>query len=143
MKNIRILIDTNIILDWLMCREPFQAHAKWIIQESMFGDLEGYVTAHSLTDLFYILRKDFDVPKRKELLLLLCEHLQIIPEDADIIKDALNQEAWTDLEDGLQMQCAKERTLDYIITRNIKDFSGSPVQPLLPEAFISICQKEN
>ena len=63
-----------------MCREPFQAHARWIMQESMFDDLEGYVTAHSLTDLFYIPRKDF---------------------------------------------------------------SNSPVQPLLPEAFIAICQKGN
>ena len=143
MKNMRVLIDTNIILDWLMCREPFQKHAKWIMQESMFGDLEGYITAHSLTDLFYILRKDFDVSKRKKLLILLCEHLQIIPEDACIIKNALNQESWTDLEDGLQMQCAKERTLDYIVTRNIKDFSNSPVQPLSPEMFIEICQKGN
>ena len=143
MKNMRILIDTNIILDWLMCREPFQERAKWIMQESMFGSLEGYIAAHSLTDLFYILRKDFDVPKRKELLMLLCNHLQIIPEDAAIIKEALNQETWTDLEDGLQMQCAKERNLDYIVTRNIKDFSDSPIQPLSPEDFIEIVRKED
>lgn len=143
MKNMRILIDTNIILDWLMCREPFQERAKWIMRESMFGSLDGYIAAHSLTDLFYILRKDLDVPKRKELLLLLCEHLQIIPEDAAIIKEALNQETWTDLEDGLQMQCARERNLDYIVTRNIKDFSDSPIQPLSPEDFIEIVRKED
>ena len=75
--------------------------------------------------------------------MLLCNHLQIIPEDAAIIKEALNQETWTDLEDGLQMQCAKERNLDYIVTRNIKDFSDSPIQPLSPEDFIEIVRKED
>ncbi len=132
----RILIDTNVILDWLMCREPFQKEAKEIMEESIFGDLEGCVTAHSLTDLFYILRKDFSVGKRKELLLLLCEYLQVIPEDSEIMKSVLNQKEWPDLEDGLQMQCAKEMNLDYIVTRNVRDFSSSSVPALMPEAFL-------
>ena len=141
MINMRILIDTNVILDWLMCREPFQKEAKRIMEESIFGDLEGYITAHSLTDLFYILRKDFNVEKRKELLLLLCEHLQIIPEDANTIKSALNQKEWLDLEDGLQMQCARERNLDYIVTRNIRDFSASSIPVLMPGALMEFYDK--
>ena len=71
----RVLIDTNVILDWLMCREPFHEAARRVMEESMFGDLEGYIAAHSLTDLFYILRKDFDIAKRKSLLMFLCERL--------------------------------------------------------------------
>ena len=70
MKSIRVLIDTNIVLDWLMCRKPFQEHARFIMEKCLFGDLDGYLTAHSISDLFYILRKDFDVNKRKKLLLL-------------------------------------------------------------------------
>ncbi len=108
----RVLIDTNIILDWLMTREPFQEKAKNIMETCFFGDMDGYVTAHTLSDIFYILRKDFDVDKRKKLLLLLCEHLQIIPEDKNAIRQVLECEKWRDLEDGLQMQCAANEKLD-------------------------------
>lgn len=86
--------------------------------------------------ILYILRKDFSVGKRKELLLLLCEYLQVIPEDSEIMKSVLNQKEWPDLEDGLQMQCAKEMNLDYIVTRNVRDFSSSSVPALMPEAFL-------
>ena len=136
MKNMRVLIDTNIILDWLMTRKPFQEKAKNIMETCFFGDMDGYVTAHTLSDIFYILRKDFDVDKRKKLLLLLCEHLQIISEDKNTIRQVLECEKWRDLEDGLQMQCAVNEILDYIVTRNIKDFKDSPVMPLLPEQLI-------
>ena len=136
MKNMRVLIDTNIILDWLMTRKPFQEKAKNIMETCFFGDMDGYVTAHTLSDIFYILRKDFDVDKRKKLLLLFCEHLQIIPEDKNTIRQVLECEKWRDLEDGLQMQCAVNEKLDYIVTRNIKDFKDSPVMPLLPEQLI-------
>ena len=134
----RVLIDTNVILDWLMCREPFHEAARRVMEESVFGELEGYISAHSLTDLFYILRKDFDIAKRKSLLMFLCEKLQVIPENVEMIKAALKREDWKDLEDGLQMQCAKEKELDYIITRNIRDFEKSPVPVLIPEKLMEM-----
>ena len=121
-----------------MCREPFHETARRVMEESMFGDLEGYIAAHSLTDLFYILRKDFDIAKRKSLLMFLCEKLQVIPENVEMIKAALKREDWKDLEDGLQMQCAKEKELDYIITRNIRDFEKSPVPVLIPEKLMEM-----
>jgi len=143
MKNMQVLIDTNVVLDWLMRREPFQADAKYIMEKSMFGDVEGYLTAHMLADLFYILRKDFDVRKRKELLMLLCNTMDIISEGKESIKAALSNEAWNDLEDGLQMQCAADKNLDYIVTRNIKDFKDSEVMPILPEQFIALYEAQH
>lgn len=65
------------------------------------------MTSHTLSDLFYILRKNFDVEKRKKLFLFLCEHMNIIPEDKETIEKALSCEKWNDLEDGLQMQWQK------------------------------------
>ncbi len=62
------------------------------MEESVFGNLEGYISAHSLTDLFYILRRDLDTAKRKSLLMFLCEKLQVIPENVEMIKAALRQE---------------------------------------------------
>ena len=145
MKNMRVLIDTNIVLDWLMSREPFQKNARFIMEKCLFGDLEGYLTVHSLTDLFYILRKDFDVEKRKRLILLLCDNINIIAEDREAVKSALEHENWKDLEDGLQMQGALQEKLDYIVTRNIKDFKSSIILPVLPEQLIELykAQYEN
>lgn len=76
----KVLIDTNVILDWIMRREPNAANARKIIGQCLFGVVEGYVTAHSVSDIFYILRKDFPVEKRKNLLQLLCEGMQVVPE---------------------------------------------------------------
>lgn len=138
MKNMQVLIDTNVILDWLMQRVPFGEDAKYVLEKAMFGDVEGYLTSHTLPDLFYILRKDFNVDKRKQLLLLLCEHLHVITENKETIMEAITHEDWKDLEDGLQMQCALEKDLDYIITRNIKDFANSKVKAILPKDWIAI-----
>lgn len=142
MKNMRVLIDTNIVLDWLLKRKPFQENAEYIMEKCMFADVDAYLTAHSLSDLFYILRKDFDVQKRKKLLLLLCDRLGIIAEDKDIIKFVLLNESWNDLEDGLQMRCADVENLDYILTRNIKDFRDSEVMAILPEQFIALYEAQ-
>ncbi|WP_085022116.1 PIN domain-containing protein [Anaerovibrio sp. JC8] len=136
MKSIRVLIDTNIVLDWLMQREPFNSEAKTILYACLHGKIRGYLTAHCLTDLFYILRKDMEVTKRKQVLLLLCRYFYIITEDYKTIKDTLENQAWLDLEDGLQMQCAFNEKLDFIITRNIKDFETSKVPACLPNEFI-------
>lgn len=138
MKNIRVLIDTNIVLDWLMCRKPFEANATYIMEKCLLEDLEGYLTVHSLTDLFYILRKYFDAGKRKKLILLLCNNMNIITEDKMAVKSALENENWMDLEDGLQMQGAIDEKLDYIVTRNINDFKASTILPILPEKLIEL-----
>lgn len=143
MKNMRVLIDTNVVLDWLLVREPFLENARYIMEKCLFEDLDGYLTAHSLTDLFYILRKDFDVEKRKKLILLLCDNMNIIAEDKEAFKAALRNENWTDLEDGLQMQSASSEDLDYIVTRNIKDFRTSSVLPVLPEQLIALYKAQH
>lgn len=137
----KVLIDTNVVLDWLMNRRPFGEIAKAIMEKCILGDLEGYLAGHTLADLFYILRKDFEVRKRKKLLLFLCDSMKIIPEDKKTIERALINDKWNDLEDGLQMQCAKNAHLDYIITRNTKDFINSFVPAIQPETFLDLYEK--
>ena len=137
----KVLIDTNVILDWIMVREPNAGNAKEILKECLFGSIEGYVSSHSLTDIFYILRKDYSVEKRKKLLQLLCEGLCVIPEDKEIIIETLGHEEWKDFEDGLQMQCAKSEGLEYIVTQNLKDFQTSEVEAVDEEKFCEILKK--
>ncbi len=134
----QILIDTNVVLDWIMVREPNAGNAKQIMEQCLFGDIQGYVTSHSLTDIFYILRKDFSVEKRKQLLRLLCEGLVVIPENKHTIMEVLQHGEWRDIEDGLQMQCAKEMGVHFIVTQNLKDFKTSEVEAISEEQFCKI-----
>lgn len=90
----RMLIDTNVILDWLMRREPFHESARRVMEESIFGDIDGYISAHSLTDLFYILRKDFDTGRRKSLLMMLCERLNVISAVTDLSRKHIFGNTW-------------------------------------------------
>jgi len=138
----RVLIDTNVILDWIMVRKPFAEAATKVMEECLFGNTESFLAAHTLTDLFYILRKDLSVKQRKEILTLLCDKLKIIPEGSEIIKKALANEFWPDLEDGLQMQCAADEKVDFIITRNVVDFSKSKIKAILTEDFYQLIVKK-
>ena len=140
----RVLIDTNIALDWLAHREPFHEKAEFIMQACMDGEIEGNIASHSLSDLYYLLRKDLPTEERKQLLLLLllCRYFHILVESKETIMTAFDNSAWPDLEDGLLMQCAAEQHLDYIITRNEKDYSKSPVKVYSPKQFIEIIAKD-
>jgi len=136
MKNMALLIDTNIVLDWLLERQPFLENAKRIIEYCINGDLRCYLAGHTLLNTFYITRKEKSVAERKEILLMLCDCFEIIDIEKSMIVSALQNENWQDLEDGLQMYSAEQENLDYIITRDINDFKNSQIKALLPEDFL-------
>lgn len=139
MRNMHILIDTNIILDLIQVRQPHSNNALKIIDSCIKKENIGYISSHSLCDLFYILRKDKTVKERKTLILNLCKYFTIIPEKDTFFISICNNPDWNDLEDGLQMKCSEAENLDYIITRDEENgFKNSPVKILTPEEFLSI-----
>ena len=135
-KDTAVLVDTNIALDWLLAREPFHEHAKRISEPCLRGALKGYLASHTLLNVFFIARKEKTVEERKEILLLLCKKFEIVNINKKMIIAALNNQAWNDLEDGLQMHCAVIRDVDYIITRDPTGFTASQITVLSPETFI-------
>lgn len=135
----KILIDTNIILDLIQSREPFSENASKIINSCVKKENEGYISAHSLSDIFFILRKDKTVEERKALILNLCSFFIVIPEDKNFYTAVCQNNDWNDLEDGLQMKCADFEKLDYIVTRDAgKGFNNSPVKVISAEEFLNI-----
>lgn len=135
----KILIDTNIILDLIQSREPFSENASKIINSCVKKENEGYISAHSLYDIFFILRKDKTVEERKALILNLCSFFIVIPEDKNFYTAVCQNNDWNDLEDGLQMKCADFEKLDYIVTRDAgKGFNNSPVKVISAEDFSNI-----
>lgn len=139
MKNMRILIDTNIILDLVQNREPHSSNALKIINSCVKEENVGYVSAHSLSDLFFILRKVKSVEERKAIILHLCKFFKVISETRDFFVAICNNAGWNDLEDGLQMKCAEMEKLDYIVSRDKKSgFKGSPVEVISPADFLEL-----
>lgn len=135
----RILIDTNIIIDLIQNREPHSDNASRIINSCVKNENIGYISAHSLSDLFFVLRKDKTVEERKALILNLCKFFKVIPENKYLYTSVCNNPDWNDLEDGLQMKCAETEELNYIITRDEKNgFKNSPVKIIRPVDFLKI-----
>ena len=68
----RILVDTNVLLDYLLTREPFYEDAEKIVLACVEGKVKGCIAAHSVPNMFFILRKDYSPEERREVLLNLC-----------------------------------------------------------------------
>jgi predicted nucleic acid-binding protein len=132
----KVLIDTNVIIDVLAKREPFFDYSAQILRLSEAGDIAAFVSANSVTDIFYILRKYI---QNTSVLAFTMQNLLSIVDVADILKADIQRAfdlEFTDYEDALQARCAKRIKADYIITRNPTDFANSPVPALTPETFL-------
>ena len=124
---LRILVDTNVLLDYLLCREPFEQDARRIIFACKQKKVIACIAAHSISNMFFILRKEFSVEERRGILTSLCQLFEIEGIDKNKILEALANENFSDFEDCLQMECALAFKVDYIVTRNVNDFKGSKI----------------
>ncbi len=127
----KILIDTNVILDVLCNRPDFVGDSLKVFKYCEAGQFSGYISALSIPNIVYIMRKELDNEKIKEILSTLSSVFTIADlRESDLIKAAsLN---FRDYEDALQSVCASRIKANYIITRNIKDFTESSVPAIKP-----------
>ena len=133
MSALTVLIDTNVLIDFLTDREPFTKNAKEIILASQKKTVRAFLAAHSVTNIFYILRKVYTMAERKRFLLDLCKSVSIVELGDALIFNALRNDEFDDIEDCLQAECAWAVGADYIVTRNIEDFARSKIPAILPE----------
>jgi len=132
---IKALIDTNVILDVALKREPFFKDSSRIFECIDDQSLEGYITASSITDIYYIASKQRDKLLARSFLLNLIQILEIIGVDKDIVIQALESDM-ADFEDAIQAFSAKYNSIDLIITRNKADFANSGIKAMEPLEFI-------
>ncbi|MEG4403750.1 PIN domain-containing protein [Microcoleus sp. MON2_D5] len=126
----RVLIDTNIVLDFLLQREPFFQDADLLFQAIDAGQLIGYVTATTLTDIFYISRKHTrSVEQARQAVLETLTAMVICPIDRAVLESAFNS-GLVDFEDAVQIFGAVAQGLDAILTRDNKGFLSSPIPVL-------------
>ncbi len=134
----KILIDTNVIIDYLAKRVPHYANAYKIIDICLSGGVDGFLAAHSVTNAFYILSKGYSSRECREMLLEMCNIFGIVEIDRDKIMSCLKKDNFRDFEDCLQSGCAAACGADFIVTRNVKDFSESTVKAVSPEDFLKL-----
>ncbi len=127
----KILIDTNIILDVLCNRQEFVNDSAQIFKFCEVKKITGYVSALSIPNIIYIMRKELDNKATKDLL----DKIFLIFNVADLKSDDLKKAAamdFKDYEDAVQSACASRIKADFIVTRNIKDFTNSKVTAITP-----------
>ena len=137
----KILIDTNVLIDYLSGRKPYFAYADEIIKLCRDSKITGYMAAHSVPNIFFILRKEYNAEERRTMIKSLFDILSVSGIDEKTLLAALNRENFKDFEDCLQDECAVEVLADYIVTRNVKDFANSKITALIPEDFLNEYQK--
>jgi predicted nucleic acid-binding protein len=133
-----VLIDTNVVLDVLLGREPFVKQSAKVVFLSEKSVINGYVSASTATDIFYIVRKEFqDKDKTYNAVSKLFQAVKIVAVNGETIDGALARR-WSDFEDCVQFVAARGLGAEYIVTRDIKGFSDSEITPITPSDFIDV-----
>lgn len=135
----RAFLDTNILLDYLLKRQPYYESVKKIFDMCLYK-IDGCVTPHSLIDIFYMLNERTDATAEycRETILKLRAVLIVIPENDDRVLAAAKNDGFNDFEDSMQNESAIFAGVDYIITRNKKDFETSTVSVVAPDEFLNL-----
>lgn len=131
----KVLIDTNIILDVLCKRSDFYVDSAKIFKLCEVKRISGIILALSIPNIMYILRKELDAEKIKEILDMLFLIFSVVDLKADDLKKAADMK-FKDYEGAVQSACAARIKANYIITRNIRDFTESKVTAIKPAEFL-------
>ena len=130
-----VLIDLNILLDVLQKREPFYATSAGLLAAVETGRVQGYLAAHSLTTLFYLIQKGKSSSEARATITNLLQFIKIAPVDQSTIEQALNLD-YPDFEDAVQMITAVQCKVDCLVTRNVKDYQPTLLPVMQPVEFL-------
>ncbi len=131
----RVLVDINVILDVLQKREPFYGASAGLLAALERGAAQGYVAARSLATLYYLLQKGKNSSEARATMTSLLQIFKIAPVDQETIEQALTLE-FRDFEDAVQMVSALRSKVDFLITRNVRDYRPELLPVLQPVDFL-------
>jgi predicted nucleic acid-binding protein len=136
-QKTKVLFDLNIILDVLQEREPFYEASAQLLAHAETGKIQGFLAPHSLTTLFYLIQKDQSASHAKITVTNLLQILKIATVDQSTIEQALSL-PYNDFEDAVQMMAAVQCRVDYLVTRNAKDFPPAPLSVIQPSELLAL-----
>lgn len=139
----RVLIDTNIVLDFLLQREPFSQDAELLFQAIDVGEVVGYVTATTLTDIFYISRRHTrSIEQARQAVSETLTVMMICPVDRPVLESAFNS-GLADFEDAVQIFSAVAQGLEAIVTRDAQGFLSSLIPVLSLQELLQQVRQQN
>lgn len=127
----RVLFDTNVVLDVLLSRQPWVQEAASLWQANDERRIVGYLAASSLTDIFYVARRLTDLRTAQQTVRLCLAAFEICPVDRQTLEQAQNLTGG-DFEDNVQIASANIARVDAIITRDTGSFVGATMPILAP-----------
>lgn len=138
----KILIDTNIVIDALTSREPWKEYAEKIFLMAANNIIDMYITASSATDIYYLIRKHLhSTETARQIMGKLYSLVGILAVKGEDLIDALASPI-ADYEDAVIEQVAERTDMECIVTRNQKDYEAGRTQIFLPEEFVRFMEQE-
>ncbi|TJW10297.1 type II toxin-antitoxin system VapC family toxin [Parvibacter caecicola] len=137
----KLLLDTNVLIDYYAQRQPFFEAAKQLRIAQFFGDVELWASTQSFSDVEYILRGALPVEELRSIVAASLDFISVLsPTPADLVSGL--ESDWPDLEDFLIARCAKALKADYIITRDQKGFAKSKVPAISPDEWVALMKEQ-
>lgn len=144
----KVYLDTDVILDFVLRRDPFFLSAAKVFQAGMTGKIVLMASAGSLKDVFYFARKPVGAEKMgsekrgREAIRILLQIVEVCALDRPMWEEALASPV-KDTEDALQVACAARNQADFLVTRNVKHFAGAKhPQIILPDVLLATLEAE-
>ena len=132
----RVLVDTNVVLDVLLKREPWVTEAMAVWQANDEGRIVGYLMASAITDIFYAARRLAGREIARTAVRTCLEAFELCIVDRQALEQA-EALPGNDFEDNLQIACAIIAGVDAIVTRNTEDFKASTIPVLTPAELLA------
>jgi predicted nucleic acid-binding protein len=126
-----VLLDTDVILDVLLARQPYATDSRKVWELCATGELTGYVSGITPLNVFYIARKSVGGIAARQYVIDILMIMQIAAVDSWVLQNALDL-PMTDIEDAVQSSAAQAIGVNLIITRNLDDYTASPIQAVNP-----------
>ncbi len=135
----KVLFDTNVILDVLQNRQPHAQAATQLVARIERKEITGYVCATTITTIFYLASKAIGAETAKAQIKLMLELFEVTQVDKTVLLSAM-QAGFSDFEDAVLYKAAQHASVDCIVTRNIKDFKQSKLPVYLPAELEAILE---
>ncbi|OEU59048.1 MAG: twitching motility protein PilT [Desulfobulbaceae bacterium S3730MH12] len=135
----KILFDTNIILDVLLDRKPFSENGAYLLSKVERSEINGLVCATTVTTIHYLLSKYLTRKEAITSIKSIMALFEVASVNRLVIENALESK-FSDFEDSVLHESARHAGAEYIVTRNIKDFTKSKIPAYTPTEFLSMIE---
>ena len=135
----KVLFDTNIILDVLLDRKPFSEHASYLMSKVERSEINGFLCATTITTIHYLLSKYLDKEKAIDSINSIMALFEVASVNRLVIENALKSK-FSDFEDAVLHESARHAGAEYIITRNINDFKITKIPAFTPAEFLNMLE---